>query len=207
MIKELVELVPGQIAEDLDIKDKEYTNELFKDMSKRLLNEPSAYFITAPQIGVNKRAGIVLIPGLNPILLVNPKIVNKNWEIPFIESNISFPNQLFETFRYASITVKSDNFPNGNIRFGVKEDMAKIILKDIENYAHPNIHQAVAIQQVIDILDGKNSDDKKNPQSFDFKKHGRNEVVEIEKDGESKKIKYKKAIPFLQQGWTIKKID
>ena len=202
---ELIQTLPKQKSEPLNIEDKENLNDIFRKLVKTLHDNPSAYFLTAPQIGINKNAAVILIPGLNPVLLVNPVIVKKNWEIPFMESNISFPNKIFETFRYAHVTVKADNFANEEpIKFGIKEELAKEILKDIENYAHPNIHQAVAIQQAVDVLNGKDSSDRKGPQSFDFKKYGRNQIVEIEKNGETKKIKYKKSQPFLKDGWKIK---
>ena len=191
------------MSEPLDMENKEELNDIFKKLVKTLHENPSAYFLTAPQIGINKKAAVIIIPGLQPVLLVNPKIVRKNWEIPFVESNISFPNKIFETYRFAHITIKSDNFSEP-VSFGVKENLAKEILKDLENYAHPNIHQAVAIQQAVDVLNGKDSNDRKGPQSFDFKKYGRNQIIEIEKDGETKKIKYKKSQPFLKDGWKIK---
>ena len=77
-------------------------------------------------------------------------------------------------------------------------------MKDIENHPHPNKHKDVAIKKAIDVLNSKDSNDRKVPQSVDFKKYGRNQVVEFEKNGETKKIKYKKSQPFLKDGWKIK---
>ena len=73
--------------------------------------------------------------------------------------------------------------------------------KDREN----RLLEAVCIQHEIDHLNGITIFDRKVDITIKRteKKIGRNEKVTIEKDGQTKILKYKKAQNLLNQGWVI----
>jgi peptide deformylase len=175
-----------------DIKKDEVVDTL-KQMVKVLRENPAGYNIAAPQIGINKN--IIFVNVVKPIILINPKIIDKKYEIPYIENCISFPQRLFETKRSAYIEVSAENFKN-KLKFGIKEEH-KDLLDDVKSYAHPMIHECVAIQQSIDYLMGFTPIDR-----YHKEKSLSGKTVDISKNGKSKKIKIKKLQDFQAAGWT-----
>ena len=151
--------------------------------------------LAANQICINKRVCVINVK--EPLVLINPKIVEKSKEqFVFAESCLSFPNSKVKTIRHQDIVVEADNHKS-RLSFSANS-------KDIND-----AFECVCVQHEIDHLDGITMFDrefKSQPVVNGInapKKIGRNEKVTITKGTESKILKYKKAQPMLEDGWTL----
>ena len=170
-----------------------------EEIGVRLLHElresENGIGLAANQIGINKRVCVVNVK--EPLVLVNPKIVKKSKEkFVFAEGCLSFPNDKVKTTRHQDIVVEADNH---------KEQLSfSANTKDVND-----AFECACVQHEIDHLDGITMFERefkseplvrgKNAP----KKIGRNEKVTITKGTESKVLKYKKAQPMLEDGWTL----
>ena len=170
-----------------------------EEIGVRLLHElresENGIGLAANQIGINKRVCVVNVK--EPLVLINPKIVEKSKEqFVFAESCLSFPNYKIKTTRHQDIVVEADNH-KGRLSFSANS-------KDIND-----AFECVCVQHEIDHLDGITMFDREFKQEPIVKgvnapkKIGRNEKVTITKGTESKVLKYKKAQPMLEDGWTL----
>ena len=148
--------------------------------------------LAANQIGINKRVCVINVN--NPIVLINPEIIEQSEEkFVFPEGCLSFPDSKVRTTRNVSIKVKSDNHKEV-LSFNAES-------KDIND-----AFECVCVQHEIDHLNGITMFDrefKQIPIKREGKKIGRNDKVTITKGSESKVLKYKKAQPMLEDGWTL----
>jgi len=170
-----------------------------EEIGVRLLHElresNNGIGLAANQIGINKRVCVVNVK--EPLVLINPKIVEKSKEqFVFPEGCLSFPDSKVKTKRYQDIVVEADNH-KGKLSFSANS-------KDIND-----AFECVCVQHEIDHLDGITMFDREfklEPVVNGInapKKIGRNEKVTITKGTESKILKYKKAQPMLEDGWTL----
>ena len=170
-----------------------------EEIGVRLLHElrqsKNGIGLAANQIGINKRVCVINVK--EPLVLINPKIVEKSKEqFVFPEGCLSFPNDKIKTTRYQDIVVEADNH-QGRLSFSANS-------KDIND-----AFECVCVQHEIDHLDGITMFDREFKQEPIVKginapkKIGRNEKVTITKGTESKVLKYKKAQPMLEDGWTL----
>jgi len=170
-----------------------------EEIGVRLLHElresENGIGLAANQIGINKRVCIVNVK--EPLVLINPKIVEKSDEkFTFAEGCLSFPKQNIKTQRHVSIVVEADNH-DGKLSFSANSS-------DIND-----AFECACVQHEIDHLDGITMFDREFKQEPIVKgvnapkKIGRNEKVTITKGTESKILKYKKAQPMLEDGWTL----
>ena len=151
--------------------------------------------LSANQIGEDKSVCVVDVT--NPFFLLNPVITKKQKEIIYKEGCLSIPNKMITTKRYERIEVEADNV-EGTMIFGPEKD------NQVDNDLL--ILEAVCVQHEIDHLNGVtifNRQVNKTPIQRQVKKYGRNEKVTIQKDNETRILKYKKAQNFLKQGWEI----
>ena len=164
--------------------------EIGAKLLKILTESTSGIGLAANQIGINKRVCVLNVK--DPVVLVNPKIVEKSEEIfIFPEGCLSFPNKHIRTSRYVSVTVEADNHDD-KLSFSADS-------KDIDD-----AFECACVQHEIDHLDGITMFDRKFVQPAAVSnKIGRNEKVTIEKGSESKTLKYKKAESLLEDGWTL----
>ncbi len=146
--------------------------------------------LAANQIGINKRVCVINVK--EPIVFINPKIIKLDGEqIIYPEACLSFPNKVIKTIRHRWVTIESDN--HGKIVMGSDKD-------------DENLLEAVCAQHEIDHLDGITMFDRKfkgNTIKRVTKKIGRNQKVTIEKDGNTKTLKWKKTEPYFNDGWTL----
>ena len=181
----------------LKIKCNEVTNfeeaeKIAAELLDTLSSSKSGIGLAANQIGYDKRICVVNVK--EPIVLINPKIIEKSEEtFVFPEGCLSFPNKKVKVKRHVSVSVECDNL-----------DSSLFFTAD-----SPKLEDALecaCVQHEIDHLDGITMFDRqikgvtikrKN------KKIGRNEKVTITKGAESKVLKYKKAQPMLEDGWTL----
>ena len=170
-----------------------------EEIGVRLLHElreaENGIGLAANQIGINKRVCVVNVK--EPLVLIYPKIVEKSKEeFVFPEGCLSFPNDKIKTIRHQDIVVEADNH-QGRLSFSANS-------KDIND-----AFECVCVQHEIDHLDGITMFErefKAEPLVRGVnapKKIGRNEKVTITKGSESKILKYKKAEPMLEDGWTL----
>ena len=153
--------------------------------------------LAANQIGINKRVCVVNVK--EPIVLINPKIIKKsNEQFIFPEGCLSFPDDHIKTARYVSIEIEADNF-NETLTFNADSKNPK------------DAFECVCVQHEIDHLDGITMFDrefKQVPIKREGKKIGRNEKVTITDGTETKVIKYKKALPLIENGnWKMADIQ
>ena len=194
MIKEIV-VYPNDILTTPTKKtDLETAQKLAVEMFKTLKQE-GGLGLSANQIGEDKSVCVVDVT--NPFFLLNPVIVKKQKEIIYKEGCLSIPNKMVTTKRYERIEVEADNV-EGTMIFGPEKD------NQVDNDLL--ILESVCVQHEIDHLNGKTIYDREfKRESFRRTevKIGRNEKVIITKDKETLTMKYKKAIPYLEKGWTI----
>ena len=176
-------------CEITNIKDGE-------EIAVRLLNElrnsePSGIGLAANQIGINKRVCVVNVK--EPLVLINPKIVEQSEEkFIFPEGCLSFPNKKIKTKRNVSIKVKADNHK-------------EILSFSADSKEVNDAFECVCVQHEIDHLSGITMFDRefiREPYRAP-KSYGRNEKVTVEKDGDTKELKYKKAQSLLEDGWVL----
>ena len=96
-----------------------------EEIAARLLKEltnskESGIGLAANQIGINKRVCVINVK--EPVVLVNPKIVEKSEEMfAFIEGCLSFPGDTIKTTRHKWVKVQADNH-NHTLYFSVWND-------------------------------------------------------------------------------------
>ena len=166
--------------------------EIGAKLLKELKESENGIGLSANQIGINKRVCVVNVK--EPLVLVNPRIIKRSEEtFVFPEGCLSFPNKHIRTIRNVEIEVESDNHAE-KMLFSANSD-------DVND-----AFECVAVQHEIDHLDGITMFDRQLKGvtiKREGKKLGRNDKVTITKGSESKVLKYKKAQPMLEDGWTL----
>ena len=179
-----------------------------EEIAVKLLNElkesKSGVGLAANQIGINKRVCVVNVK--EPVVLINPTIVEKSDEMfAFMEGCLSFDGEVVKTSRHKWIKVKADNHES-SLYFSVwNEDNEDGFNKD---KFYEMAFECACVQHEIDHLDGITMFDRKLKGvtiKRKNKKLGRNDKVVISKGDNSKTLKYKKAIPLLEDGWSLEK--
>ena len=159
--------------------------------------------LSANQIGILKSVSVIRAKRDNPpIILMNPTIVEESKEkIVYMEGCLSLPGKQTETLRSLKIQISTLNHAN-ILPFG--PDTEPVSQETIgTDYG---ILESVCVQHEIDHLRGVLMIDEGTRFVKPIQptiKHGRNDKVVIEKNGETQYIKYKKALEFVEQGWKI----
>tara|TARA_R110000824_G_scaffold264157_1_gene452989 strand:+ start:2074 stop:2664 length:591 start_codon:yes stop_codon:yes gene_type:complete len=169
-----------------------------EDIAKRLLdvlkNSQGGIGLAANQIGINKRVCVINVNKEEPLVLINPEIIERSKEtFVFPEGCLSFPNKHVRTTRHTSIKVKADN-----------HDEELSFTADSKNIN--DAFECACVQHEIDHLDGITMFDrefKQEPIKREGKKIGRNEKVKVTNGYEIKTLKYKKAESLLSNGWEM----
>ena len=163
--------------------------------------------LAANQVGID--ASVAVVNVREPIILINPEVVDAWDEIPFYEGCLSFPKKGINTKRYKNIVIKTEQedsdwyfsgAPNPSDGKGSWEressDKQDEELRTLES---------VCVQHEIDHLNGMTLMDRQAVTTiFNKEKYGRNEIVMITDGKETKNLKYKKAKPLIDSGkWEI----
>ena len=162
--------------------------ELFEILNKR----KDGIGLAANQVGINKRVAILNIK--EPIVLINPMIVETSDIIQYYEGCLSFPNKTCNTTRYKYVIIECDNYES-RLYFGPSNNEDEL-----------GLLESVCVQHEIDHLNGVRIMDReyKLKPIKAKKKFGRNEMVGITDGKTYKEIKYKKALPLIESGkWEI----
>ena len=164
--------------------------------------------LAANQVGIDAQVAVVNV--IEPLVLINPKIISKENEINYYEGCLSFPKKGVNTKRYETIEVKSANVEGSMLFSGVETgETGKGSWEDKQkNDDNRNMRllESICVQHEIDHLNGVTIMDRKIETSYvrSEKKIGRNELVTIKKGDAVKVLKYKKAQKFINDGWEIK---
>jgi peptide deformylase len=176
-----------------EVSSIEEGEEIGAQLLKELTESENGIGLAANQVGINKRVCVINVK--EPLVLINPKIVETSEEtFVFPEGCLSFPNKHIRTTRFVEVTVEADNH-EGQLSFSANSE-------DVND-----AFECACVQHEIDHLDGITMFDREiqKPKPFkrEDKKIGRNDKVLIACGAESKVMKYKKAEPLLEDGWTL----
>jgi len=175
--------------------------ELFQILNKR----QDGIGLAANQVGIDAQVAVVNVR--EPIILINPKIIDKSDEISYYEGCLSFPKHGIRTQRYKNIIVQSADVDSQYYFSGAES--AKDVKGSWETAKKHDTEQrlleAICVQHEIDHLNGLTIHDreKKLEPTKSEKKIGRNNLVTIKKGDAVKVLKYKKAQKFINDGWVI----
>jgi len=161
--------------------------------------------LAANQVGIDKQVAIVNVK--EPIILINPEIIEQWDEIPYYEGCLSFPKHSVHTKRYKYVIVKCDNY-ECQLYFGPQEMVGGMGTWEKEKSPDDDLRllESICVQHEIDHLNGMVIMDREHkPEPIVVrKKWGRNEIVGITDGKDYKEIKYKKAKPLIDSGeWVI----
>ena len=176
--------------------------ELFQILDKR----GDGIGLAANQVGIDAQVAVVNVR--EPLVLINPKYIKKENEIIYGEGCLSFPGHAIRTKRYRDIIISTEQEESNWYFSGVEENSDGKSGWDKGNMKQDQelrLLEAVCVQHEIDHLMGKTIHDREmklEPTKVE-KKIGRNQKVLIACGVDSKVVKYKKAIPLLENGWTL----
>ena len=188
---------------DVSVKEGlEIAAELLNILSER----KDGIGLAANQVGID--AAVAVLNVREPIILINPKIISKETEIPYYEGCLSFPKKGCHTKRYETVEIKTaqeegtlifSGCDTGESGRGTWED------GEVEEDREVRTLEAVCVQHEIDHLNGLTIHHRKVDTTYTAeKKIGRNRLVTITKGDAVKVLKYKKVHNLLNQGWEIK---
>ena len=176
-----------------NVSSNEEGEQIAAELLKELSEAKSGIGLAANQIGIQKRVCVVNVT--EPLYFINPKIVELKDDVLYNEGCLSFPNKVVTTKRSKYVTIESDNM--GRVMFGPTDD-------EQSEKGQLQLLESVCVQHEIDHLDGLTMYDRRFKQEpLKVNKIGRNEKITISNGSETKVIKYKKAQPFLSDGWDI----
>jgi len=148
--------------------------ELFQILNKR----GDGIGLAANQVGIDAQVAIVNV--IEPLVLINPKIIHKEFPIDYFEGCLSYPKKGTSTTRYRDVIIQTAQSESGWYFSGVestqeakgsweqdnkKEDQEKRLL------------EAICVQHEIDHLNGITIHDRENKSKpiISEKKIGRND--------------------------------
>ena len=177
--------------------------ELFQILNKR----GDGIGLAANQVGIDAQVAVVNVR--EPLVLINPKIISKENEIPYYEGCLSYPGKGVNTKRYRDIHVQTAQEQSGWLFSGApqpEDAVGQWEDKDkSKNDTELRTLEAVCVQHEIDHLNGVVCMDRRIDMTIKRteKKIGRNQLVTIKKGDAVKVLKYKKAQKFLNDGWGL----
>ena len=185
------------VEEGLAIAEK-----LFQILNKR----GDGIGLAANQVGIDAQVAVVNVR--EPLVLINPKIISKENEIPFYEGCLSYPGKGVHTKRYRDIVVSTAQSDSGWYFSGAESpsDGKGSWEKEQGKKQDAELRtlESVCVQHEIDHLNGVVCMDRKVDTTVKVeKKIGRNQLVTIKKGDAVKVLKYKKAQTLLNQGWVV----
>ena len=194
-------LIKSKLKEVSVEEGRVIATELFQILNKR----GDGIGLASNQVGIDAQVAVVNVR--EPIILINPKIIDQWEEVPYYEGCLSFPGQGIRTKRYRHIIVKSADvdcqyyFSAAGSPKGAKGSWETSAKHDQDQ----RLLEAICVQHEIDHLMGSTIHDReKNLEPVKSeKKIGRNQLVTIKKGDVVKVLKYKKARNLLNQGWVM----
>ena len=181
--------------------------EIAKELLEILSNRKDAIGLAANQVGID--AAVAVVNVREPIILINPEVIDVWNEISYYEGCLSFKGKGINTKRYKNVVITTEQ-EEGNLYFsGVPNfsDGKGSWERESSDKADEDLRtlEAVCIQHEIDHLNGMTIHDRQLITTIVNKhKYGRNELVDITDGKILSTMKYKKAKPLIDSGlWTI----
>ena len=200
-IKEHNPVIKKKLREVSVEEGLEIATELFQILNKR----GDGIGLAANQVGIDAQVAVVNVR--EPLVLINPKIIEKHNEIPFYEGCLSYPGKGVHTKRYETVHIKTAQEESGWVFSGVStsvEGKGSWESESKQQDRELRKLEAVCVQHEIDHLNGIVCMDRGVDTTVRVeKKPGRNQLVTIKKGDAVKVLKYKKAQILLNQGWVI----
>ena len=175
--------------------------ELFQILNKR----GDGIGLASNQVGIDAQVAVVNVR--EPLILINPKIIHKEFEINYYEGCLSYPGKGIHTKRFRDIIISTEQSESNWYFSGAEENSEGKSGWDKGNMRQDRdmrILESICIQHEIDHLNGITIHDRKVNTTYTAeKKIGRNQLVTIKKNDAVKVLKYKKAQKFLSDGWYV----
>ena len=177
--------------------------ELFQILNKR----GDGIGLAANQVGIDAQVAVVNVT--EPLVLINPKYIHKEFEIMYGEGCLSYPGQAIKTKRYRDVIVQTAQSESGWYFSGAEipadESRGSWEVERKKKDSDLRLLESVCVQHEIDHLNGITIHDReiKLEPTKSEKKIGRNQLVTIKKGDAVKVLKYKKAHNLLNQGWIM----
>ena len=177
--------------------------ELFQILNKR----GDGIGLAANQVGIDAQVAVVNVT--EPLVLINPKYIHKEFEIMYGEGCLSYPGQAIKTKRYRDVIIQTAQSESGWYFSGAKipadESRGSWEVERKNKDSELRLLESVCVQHEIDHLNGITIHDReiKLEPTKSEKKIGRNQLVTIKKGDAGKVLKYKKAHNLLNQGWIM----
>ena len=179
-----------------------------RDLLNILAERKDGIGLAANQVGIDANVAVVNVR--EPIILINPKILEQWDEVPYYEGCLSFKGKGIQTKRYKNIVIKTEQEESELYFSGAENpsDGKGSWEKEQSDKQEQELRilEAVCIQHEIDHLNGISCIDKEvklKPIKVSGK-FGRNELVDITDGNELKTMKYKKAKRLIDTGkWEI----
>ena len=146
--------------------------------------------LAANQVGID--AAVAVVNVIKPLVLINPKIIKKEVEIPYYEGCLSYPGQGVQTTRYRDVVIQTAQSESGWYFSGAES------LQDVrgsweeqhkKDEQDKRILESICVQHEIDHLNGVTIFDRQvdnQPVQRETIKVGRNEKCPC---GSGKKFK------------------
>ena len=175
------------------------------ELINKLVKDKNAIGLAANQVGID--ASVAVVNVIEPIIIINPRIIKMWDEIPYVESCLSFPGNPKTTKRYKYVQytdslIEESRGEGASVVYGPTSSETETQKKT--TYER-QLLESVCVQHEIDHLYGIRILDREQQLQpvRNERKIGRNEKVTIQKGEETQVIKYKKAKPFLDDGWIV----
>ena len=163
--------------------------------------------LAANQVGID--AAVAVVNVREPIILINPEVVEVWGEIPYYEGWLSYKGKGIQTKRYENIIIKTEQQENQLYFSGAPNpsDGKGSWEKESSDKQDQELRllETICVQHEIDHLNGMTIMDRQMITTIvNTEKFGRNEKVMITDGNETKELKWKKAKPLIDSGkWEL----
>ena len=182
-------------------------NKIATELLKILAERKDGIGLAANQVGID--ASVAVVNVREPIILINPEVIDVWNEVDYYEGCLSYPKKGVHTKRFKNVVITTEQ-EEGNLYFsGVPNfsDGKGSWEKESSSRQDQELRllEAVCIQHEIDHLNGMTIHDRQMITTIVNKeKYGRNEIVMITDGKETKDLKWKKAKPLIDSGeWEL----
>ena len=182
-------------------------NKIATELFQILAERKDGIGLAANQVGID--ASVAVVNVRNPIILINPEIVEQWDEVPYYEGCLSFKGKGIHTKRFKNIVVETEQ-EEGNLYFSGTENPSDgkgswEESSDKKQDQELRLLETICVQHEIDHLNGMTIHDRQVITTIVNKeKYGRNEIVMITDGNETKELKWKKAKSLVEAGdWKI----
>ena len=150
-IKENNPLIKSKLREVSVEEGLEIATKLFQILNER----GDGIGLAANQVGIDAQVAVVNVR--EPLVLINPKIVSKEVEIPYYEGCLSYPGKGVNTKRYRDVVISTEQSEADWYFSGAEEDSEGKSVWDkgqMKQNAEMRTLESVCVQHEIDHLNG-----------------------------------------------------